>query len=352
MSIGLIVEVLDNAPDTLTSGERLVLVVIAEWANDRTRVAQQSHNWTIDTICHRAGIKRSGLKSVLQGLARKGMEVRVPVRRKDGKSVYAYEGTAVTFHVPPMPERGGHSIPTQTPRGDATASERGGHSISEGMPQPPPSPQGSPLKKNPSSLSPREASIPEQPDDTDRERDDSASQRSKSHRLLLDAGCPEDLLDETEEELRRRFEIRSPQWFRTAHGNGDLPELVVDVLDALGGTSPSTPSRAAFIDTLTGEPECDHGVEGGSIAWNHDGWMKCSYCRRQSGWTDVNNQGRTDNKEPHRKRSVSVLRAEQGLAVAAQLDREYGHEIRSPADRRVADAIPLYEKYRALEESP
>jgi hypothetical protein len=131
VSIDLIVEVLDHAPEKLTPSERLVLVVIAEWANDKTRVAKQTKNWNLDTICRRAGIQRAGLKSVLQRLAKNGLEVRVPVRWKDGKPVYAYEGTAVTFKLPVLdvgrgdatatPQRGGHSNPTE-PR-------RGGHSI-------------------------------------------------------------------------------------------------------------------------------------------------------------------------------------------------------------------------------
>jgi hypothetical protein len=42
---------------------------------------------------------------------------------------------------------------------------------------------------------------------------------------------------------------------------------------------------------------------------------------------------------------------------ADRLDRENGHgkyasgQIRSPADQRIADAVPLYEHYKRLEES-
>lgn len=238
VSIDLIVEVLDHAPDTLTSGERLVLIVIAEWANDKTREARQSHNWDLDTICRRAGIKRSGLKSVLQGLARKGLEVRVPAKVKDGKPIYAYEGKAVTFRVPILNQRGGHSIPTQAARGDATASERGGHSIQEGMPQPPPSPQGSPLKKNPSSLSPREASIPVQPAIADRERDESSSQEEAepltlTQKLIAKHGAR--TLDEiqfVEGHIDITCNVQSPGFYITADANGTLALHVAEGMRA------------------------------------------------------------------------------------------------------------------------
>jgi hypothetical protein len=238
VSINLIVEVLDHAPETLTSGERLVLVVIAEWANDSTRLARQTHNWTLDTVCRRAGIKRSGLKSILQGLAKKGLEVRVPVKEKDGKPIYAYEGTAVTFRVPNLRERGGHSLPTDDARGDATASERGGHSIQEGMPQPPPSPQGSPLKKNPSSLSPREddATAPDVPAQRSEREIEGASQDNQTdnpiHRLLLDAGCPSERLTEAERWITDECQPRGLGWWRKTHGNGDLKVHVAAFLEA------------------------------------------------------------------------------------------------------------------------
>jgi hypothetical protein len=145
VGIKLIVEVLDNAPSTLTSGERMVLTVIAEWANDNTREARQSRQWTLDRVAYRAGLKRSGLKAVFQGLARKGCEVRLPIgETKAGEPIYAFEGTAMTFRIPHFPERGDCGIPSegwpQHLRGDAVASERGGH----GDPLPLNSPHKSP----------------------------------------------------------------------------------------------------------------------------------------------------------------------------------------------------------------
>lgn len=143
MSIGLMLEVMDHAPAELTSGERLVLLVIAERANEESRIAKQSERWTLDVIAHRAGVRRSGLKSIFQGLARKGCEIRIPVKFDKSRSpVFAFEGTAMTFKIPHLAQRGGQDIPSQRrghdipssdaegmpqhPRGVAVASERGG----------------------------------------------------------------------------------------------------------------------------------------------------------------------------------------------------------------------------------
>lgn len=357
MSVDLIVEVLKHAPAELNPTERLTLVAIAESCRADSRTTFYRDGWDADELARRVGVSAESLTKVFRSLAAKGCEVRVPHMVKDGRPIFAFKGKQTTFRLPRFaPQR-----VDEGPGFDASDEAKARTSVRQCLDESPGNRAQSlderpPLllkdlpSKNTSSLSAREASIPEQAAAEDRERDDSASQRSKTHQLLLEAGCPEENLDDVEEELRRRFDVRSPAWFRTVHANSELAALVAEVLEALAGPA-STPSRAAFIETLQGEPTCDHGVEGGSIAWAHDGWMHCSKCRVQAGWVDVNNQGRTDNRDPYRKRSVSVLRAEQALAVAAQLDREYGHEIRSPADQRVAENQPLYEKYRLMEES-
>lgn len=319
MSIGLIVEVLDHAPPTLTSGERLVLVVIAEWANDKTREARQTNNWNLDTICHRAGIKRAGLKSVLQGLAKKGLEVRVPVKEVGGNPVYAFEGTAMTFRVPKFDqrggqglpsERGGHSTPTES-RGDATASERGGCGISEGWSQPPPSPQGSPLKKNPSSLSPAEDAEPAAVADpvprTERENGEASQQPEPQDpiaAMLVEAGCPEDRTDEIRDWVIQSNGVNGFGWWHTVHRNRHLAIHVAEALNALNDSN-----------------------SGGKPAW-------CGQCAERTRQRTTEWMGNT-----------SISRCPDCHPLVAQ-ERS---SIRSPADRVVADAQSLYEKYRRQE---
>lgn len=117
MAIQLITEVLDNAPPDLTPAELVVLIVIAERANVRTRMAFQSTDparkrWV---LAERARLSTTGLRTVLQRLAARGIEVRV-ARGKDasGRLVFAHRGAQTTYQLPrfgdaltsPFPEKG------------------------------------------------------------------------------------------------------------------------------------------------------------------------------------------------------------------------------------------------------
>lgn len=67
MGIRLVVEVLDCAPADLTPAERLVLVVLAEYANDRTRLCWPS----IEAIAARTGLKASSVSQVFLRLSKR-----------------------------------------------------------------------------------------------------------------------------------------------------------------------------------------------------------------------------------------------------------------------------------------
>jgi hypothetical protein len=347
-------------PGLLTAGERLLVLELADICGDDTR-----EGWPgIAKLATLTDMSGRSIQQTLNRVGKKWIELRVPLgRNDDGKVYYAHAGRRTVYRFPVLKPSGGamdecpSGATDERPPSESGATDRSewcDGSVEEVRQMSDPSPQGTSQKFNHSSLSVADVEAPGSTvvNEADRERDESASQRSKTHQLLLEAGCPDDDLDDVEDELKRRFEVRSPAWFRTVHGNGELAALVGEVLEALNGTTATAPSRKAFMETLVGEPECGHGIEGGNIAWDHDGWMLCSTCRRLAGWTEVNNQGRTDGQDPRRKRSVSVLRAEQALAVAAELDALYPREIRSPADQRVADGAVLYEKYRRLEGEP
>ena len=277
MGIKLIVEVMDCAPDTLTSGERMALTVIAERANDGTRTAYQSKTWTLDTLARRVGVQRAGLRSIFQGLARKGLDVRVPVRFKGGAPIYAYEGTAMTLRIPPLPERGGcdpttederggHSITTdgpevmpQHPRGVAVASERGGHSHPQSLSYP---------SEEPSSLSTASAGTsPPAPVAAFRERDDPATPttpnfKSNDPRAFIAPHCDNpDLLDALVQEIHTAAGVRSLGFFIEARRNGTLPGLVADAREAIerrnaGPAFEPHPDEHDFEPSADGVPAC------------------------------------------------------------------------------------------------
>lgn len=114
MGIRLVVEVLDHAPADLTPAERLVLVVIAEQANDDTRLGY-AKKLSVELISKRTGIKPKSLSELFRRLARRQppLEVRVAVGiGKDGRPVFAHEGTRTTFCVPVLrPHSDGPSEP-------------------------------------------------------------------------------------------------------------------------------------------------------------------------------------------------------------------------------------------------
>lgn len=110
MSIELVKEVLHNSPDGLDGTARLLLVVLAEMAQDRDR---REHGKLIPArtcwpsqslLMQRAGITSvRGLKLVYERLAKHGLDPRIQIGiDKNGRAVYAWHGTATSFRVPVM----------------------------------------------------------------------------------------------------------------------------------------------------------------------------------------------------------------------------------------------------------
>ncbi|MGH3669592.1 MAG: helix-turn-helix domain-containing protein, partial [Pseudonocardiaceae bacterium] len=112
VGIGLIVEVLDQAPAELTAQERLLLVVIAENANDDTRVGWPG----MPKLTHRLGRGDSTVRKIVRQLAERGYDPRVPVGTdKNGKPIYAHKGQSAVYRVPDF--RRDSTDPKASPRG-------------------------------------------------------------------------------------------------------------------------------------------------------------------------------------------------------------------------------------------
>jgi hypothetical protein len=326
VSVELMVEVLTYAPAELNPTERLTLVVIAESCRAETRMTYYRDGWDAGELARRVGITAESLTKVFRSLANKGCEVRVAHAIKDGKPVFAFKGKQTTFRLPRFAPQRPDESPGFTPRTSHEAWTSVRQSLDESPGNRPQSLDESPpllLKalpsKNPSSLSPREdeASAPnEVASEPERETDD-ASQKPVTiksnpvHRLLVDAGCREDLTEDMEQELRRRNNVRAPgpAWFRTVAANGELKDHVADALEAFEPAMPGEQMADAhlFESKGDGSPDCRH----------------CPFPepnRRHK----VGNQGaghfRQRDDGLNQKRSTGVLRAEQALRVADQLD--------------------------------
>jgi hypothetical protein len=376
----------------LTPSERLLVLEIADTCHDEKRTGWPGVEWLV-AKCDIPTAKRAG--EHLAAIGRKWFEIRVELGKdRHGKPFYAIPGKRMTYRMPTRPElvarHGEDKVPEiqgldarKDPgnQGAKVPEIQAGTSPDFGDP----SPQLEPLKREPSSLSPREDDGAEPSNVTpepEREIVDTSLKNQNDnpvHRLLLDAGCPTERLTEAERSIAAEFEPRGMGWWRTTAANGDLKVHVAAFLDAgpaaevcgeCDGTGEvgdmwnrrlctcvwwTDPHRARkdFVSQLKNFPPCPHGINGGDQK-APNGWQYCSQCRGP-GWVEPDVQRRTENLPDGYRSSTAAARARQGLAVADELDRQFGHgkyagnQIHSPADRVVADAEPLYRKYKAQE---
>jgi len=135
--------VLNHAPAELDPTARAVLAVIADDANERTRISRIP----MDLLMHRSGVAtRDALKKVFQRLARAGYEIRIPVGTDTlGRPIYAMRGRATQYRIPVFPERdvphhprmGGTRSPHSDSLGGTSSPNRGTSSPYRGTSSPP-----------------------------------------------------------------------------------------------------------------------------------------------------------------------------------------------------------------------
>lgn len=161
MGIRSIVEVLDHAPETLSSSERLILVVIAENINDDDPQRLTWPNFDIGVLRKRTGMKGDALQKALERLGVRGLEARIPIGKgKDGRTLYAIPGTQCRFRLPHLlgPNEFGPSEegPNQFrpegnqfgPKGRTNSGQKGTSSVQKGTSSAP-SPLSSPSEVPP-----------------------------------------------------------------------------------------------------------------------------------------------------------------------------------------------------------
>lgn len=95
------------AANGLTVAERMVLVTIAERANEKNREMWRHRGDDVtlfERICEVTGMDRGGLTKALRRLAAHDVEVRVQIgKTKSGAPVFAYRGVAMRFALPDLP---------------------------------------------------------------------------------------------------------------------------------------------------------------------------------------------------------------------------------------------------------
>jgi hypothetical protein len=110
VGIRLIVEVLNDAPEALTHREKLLLVVLAEDANDDTRVTWNSVERP--EVLRGAKVSRSQLYAVLKSLASKGVLEKLSSGQKNGTAKYKIPKFPGAAQCPGIPDT---DTPSQGP---------------------------------------------------------------------------------------------------------------------------------------------------------------------------------------------------------------------------------------------
>lgn len=237
--------VLNHAPADLSKEERLLLLAIADDANERTRLSRPG----VGLLEHWTGMDAQAIKRALRKLAERGWEIRVPLaRRGDGSPVYAFRGRRSTYRVPVFPPRPDHPMGVagdlQTARmgvtSDRQSGANGGHSCTEwgslvnemGVTSDPPSPHSPHYS---SSARARETTPdPSGPREEEEEKKNKNKKTTETPRtplqIILDAtdATPTEA-DTLLGHLTRHHHISNlPAWLTTAATNGTLTQHLAD----------------------------------------------------------------------------------------------------------------------------
>ncbi len=300
----------------LTASERLLVLELADACNDKTRQGWPGAEWLADK-CDIPSVKRVG--EHFASVARKWFELRVEIGKdRKGQPFYATPKRRVTYRMPTRAElvacHGEGVVPEIQGVSSCKAPKIQGPKVPEFWGAKVPKIQG-PFssvvtpQKNSSSLSPRESSdsAPIDVDPKPEREIEEAAQNNQTgnpvHRLLLDAGCPSERLTEAERWITDECLPRGLGWWRKTAGNGDLKVHVAAFL----GDGTSTPA---------GHAGRFRAVADGNAPFNQNRYVP---------WRPPEDQ--------------------------SEYDRPFsGQVVRSPADQRLADAAPLYAKYRAMED--
>lgn len=124
-------EIKDHAPDDWTAGERLIALIIADDASDRTRCSRLP----LYRLLEQSGYQDRMVRKLLARLAERGFEFRVSsAAAKDGRPVFATKGHAVSYRVPHM-LKGGNRVPPLPFSEPVDNSAKGGTSVPPSEPK-------------------------------------------------------------------------------------------------------------------------------------------------------------------------------------------------------------------------
>lgn len=326
------IEVLDHSPADLTPVDRLLLLAIAEKANDVTR--EGFPGWEL--LAHRMGWTggkdggRNAVSTALTRLAERGVDVRVPVTTdKHGRPVYAVRGRRTTYRIPVFrqgrvgststleqrvdgtstqngatstedPERvdtastleSSHTMSTLTEKGWTSGGAKGGQAEGERV-DTASTPTLSEPSKNPQASSVQDPIVRHSDDRMPPrygEDPDALPEPLGMIRRSLLATNPDSTLDEARSVKNLIVEKHRPKFIsyysKIAHGGG-FGDYLADVRDAKAA------ERRSVVEEKKREAKpCEHGEPGGDSLMTAEGKPLCPFCRL--GIVDPEPTGGTD----------------------------------------------------------
>jgi len=268
VGIRLIVEVLTSAPEALTHREKLALVVLAEDANDDTRMTWNSVERP--EVLRAAKLSRSQLYAVLKSLIAKGALTKLTAGQKNGTAKYKIP----PFQVPQCPGIPDTDPPSQCPENrDTDTPQRPGNPDTDENAQCPENADTEPAQ----CPGIRDVSVPESGTPTPplpSATTPSASKQESQPPARLDYGIPEDarpLVDAlTANGVIVRWPFKGNAWFPVLAiiAKSGIPAMVDHALKAASRTTvesanyflkgwselPPLPTPGANLVALPGRP--------------------------------------------------------------------------------------------------
>ena len=345
MGVKLITEVLDHAPDDITSAELVVLLVLAENGRDSTREAFPG----MDVLTRRSRLSPDGVRKALQRLAKRGLEVRVAIGEdRLGRPVYSFPGRQTTYRLPAFERRdagtakGGTDVPPNGGTLVPPKTKNGGTPVRNGGTPVPPN-GGTPVPPFPSSIPsiPSEqggTAVPPSPEPARGEMPPRYGEALETlpeplrtiRRSLLDSH-PDSTLDEAKAVHRTIAERHHPKkityYQRIAEASG-FGAYLADIRQA-----DAEQRRRNFEAALRTAAPCEHGQPGGNTLHTTTGHLLCPLCRRGIAAPEPPAAG-----DPRVERALTLWRDAQlanGQAPTTQELLEAARNVRIAIDQRL-----------------
>lgn len=318
MSHVLVSEVLNHSPAELTALERLVLVVIAEAAQERDRPgcpARESYP-SMAILVRRTGSAPTSVRSALQRLAERGLDVRVPLTTDStGRPVYAFRGRATRYRLPhlrPQADEGDDGTSPLAKQGEHSSSpsserRRRPEALEPTTPRHDGDDGPSPFRIEPEGTVPQ----PPVPRTTATGWAGGKMGRHRSWAAVVSA-ARDSGVDEVDVEAVAARAISDPETIAAPARLRGAPAYAARLAAAARADRLRDSADRTLVFTHHGSVECEHGEPGGMALLPATGQPRCPVCRRvnmKPGQTPAIDEPLAPR--PHKSPVVSLTAASQ-----------------------------------------